>query len=250
MTPGESVQVAAGRAATPPTADDAKPELPGAGSLHRAEPCWRRTGSWGDGSCPDLRRQTHCRHCPVFAQAAAQVLDRPLPADYRRQWTTRVAAPRPVGTPADTAAVLFRIGGEWLALDAKLVLEVTGHRPMHSLPHLRRDVVVGLANVRGELVPCLALGRLMGLEQDLPVERLCAEHRYLLVLEGGGGRLAFPADEVQGVCRFSRRDLRPPPETVARARRVFTRGIFEWRDRAVGYLDGDAVWFHLERSLA
>jgi len=186
----------------------------------------------------------------VFAAAAAEVLDRPIPADYRRDWTSRVSVAAPSASPADTAVVLFRIGAEWLALDTGLVQEVTGSRPMHSLPHRHRDLVLGLANVRGELVPCLALGRLMGLEHDVPAERLRTAHRHLVVLESGQGRLAFPADEVAGVWRFSRREMRPLPGTVARARRVFTRGILEWRERAVGYLDSDAVLFHLERSLA
>src|SRR5258706_152676 len=28
--------------------------------------CWNRIGVRGDGSCPELARHVHCRHCPAF----------------------------------------------------------------------------------------------------------------------------------------------------------------------------------------
>ncbi len=45
----------------------------------------------GDGSCPELTEYIRCRNCPVFAAAARALLDRPLPADYAAEWSTRLA---------------------------------------------------------------------------------------------------------------------------------------------------------------
>ena len=44
--------------------------------------CWNKIGVRGDGSCPELERHAHCRNCPVYSAAAAQLLDAELPAGH------------------------------------------------------------------------------------------------------------------------------------------------------------------------
>ena len=46
---------------------------------------------------------------------------------------------------------------------------VPGSRPnrlIHSLPHRRQGIVLGLVNVRGELLICVSLARLLGIVPD------------------------------------------------------------------------------------
>ena len=47
--------------------------------------CWNQIGVEGDGSCADLEKFIHCRNCPVYANAGLQLLNRPLPPEYRRE---------------------------------------------------------------------------------------------------------------------------------------------------------------------
>jgi len=58
---------------------------------------------------------------------------------------------------------IFRIGKEWLSFaydDPQ-----RGRRTMiHSLPHQRQRIVVGLTNIRGEFVVCVSLGALLGID--------------------------------------------------------------------------------------
>jgi chemotaxis-related protein WspD len=151
--------------------------------------------------------------------------------------------------PANVSVTVFRLGPEWLAFDTRLLQEVTEQRPMHSVPHRRMGVVLGLVNVRGELLLCVSLARLLAVEQDLPRERLRKEYRRLVVVETDARRIAFPVDAVEGVHRFSRDEVQPAPATVAHAQRSFTRGVIRWRDHTIGWLDPAAVSFHLNRSL-
>ncbi len=47
--------------------------------------CWNRIGVEGNATCRELAKYIHCRNCPVYSAAGLQLLDRPLPADYRRE---------------------------------------------------------------------------------------------------------------------------------------------------------------------
>lgn len=230
--------------------------------------CWRRIGVGGDASCPELAQHIHCRNCPVYARAGTRLLNRPPPAGYRRHWAAHYARGEPSlartsRAARPSAAMLFRLGPEWLALDATLFQEVTEHRPMHSLPHRQMGVVFGLVNVRGELLLCVSLGRLLELQSNaerrtpngeigsaFPVLHSEFAGRRLLVISADTNRFAFPVDEVFGVHRFHLDALEAPPATVARAARSFTRGIFRWRQHTVGYLDSETLFHHLHHSLA
>lgn len=125
--------------------------------------CWNEIGVKGNGTCPELQKVIHCRNCPVYSKAGVQLLDRPLLPGYRRAWTEHFAQKRKLAAPARRSALLFRINAEWLALPTPAFQEVAERRPVHSLPHRRQGIVLGLVNVRGELLICVSLGRLLGL---------------------------------------------------------------------------------------
>jgi len=130
------------------------------------------------------------------------------------------------------------------------VSEIAERRVLHSLPHRRSGTVIGLVNVRGELLICASLGRLLGLEAPTRQKRLRAVFDRLLVADWDGQRFAFPVDEVHGVHRFHSADLREPPATVARSGFNCATGVFPWRKLTVGFLDPDALFASLNRNLA
>jgi len=234
--------------------------------------CWSEIGVQGDGSCPKLQEFIHCRNCPVYSNAGVQLLNRPLPPDYRQEWTEHFARKKKTAAPARISAVLFRIESEWLALPTPAFQEVAERRLIHSLPHRRSGLVLGLANVRGELLICVSLGRLLGLEKKRLAEgrqsvrqsgggllgpenqRTGAPRRglfeRLLVVNWEGSRLAFPVDEVHGILRFEAQELKEPPATVAKSNSSYTQGILHWQGRAVGFLNAGVLFPTLDRSLA
>jgi chemotaxis-related protein WspD len=233
--------------------------------------CWSEIGVQGDGSCPRLQEFIHCRNCPVYSNAGVQLLNRPLPPDYRREWTEHFARKKKTAAPARISAVLFRIESEWLALPTPAFQEVAERRLIHSLPHRRSGLVLGLANIRGELLICVSLSRLLGLEKKrLPGDGQSARQsgeglpgpekrgavaprrglfERLLVVNWEGSRLAFPVDEVHGILRFDSQELKEPPATVARSNVNYTQGILPWQGRAVGFLNAGALFPTLDRSL-
>ncbi len=212
--------------------------------------CWNKIGVSGDGSCGELAAVIHCRNCPVYSAAGARLLDRERPVDYQKYWTDYFARERKGVAPARLSAVVFRVGNEWLALSTGSFLEVTEPRPIHSLPHRGNGVVLGLTNVRGQLLVCLSLARLLGMERTLPPARRGPQNERLMVLDYQNSLVTFPVDDVHGVRRFHAEDLHPAPATVSRANPGVTRSILLWEDRKVGCLDEESLFAAINRSLA
>ena len=211
--------------------------------------CWSKIGVLGDASCPELQKYVRCRNCPVYSNAAVQFLDRPLRPEFRREWTEHFAKLKPLAAPARTSALVFRLHAEWFALPTQAFQEVAERRLVHSLPHRRQGVVLGVVNIRGELLICVSLDRLLGLEQTPPGQSLRRTCERILVANWNGNRLAFPADEVRGVHRFQMLELKEPPATLGKSNLSYTCGLLSWQGRTVGYLDAERLFSTLNRSL-
>src|SRR5580698_7304212 len=184
--------------------------------------CWNRIGTRGDGSCPKLAEHSRCLNCPVFELAAATLLDRPLgDADLAEAaYAARAALPNESAAREGDAgngkapdigvkpamlhsALVFRIADEWLALPTAALRQVDDVRPIHSLPHRRNRVVLGLVNIRGTLTVAASLGELLRLDRGAAPERGSRNsYARMLVAAHRGEPVAFPVDEVEGVLRF------------------------------------------------
>lgn len=224
--------------------------------------CWNRIGVEGNGTCRELAKYIHCRNCPVYSAAGLLLLDRPLPADYRRERAEHYAQQKTITRPARLSVVIFRLAGEWLALPTAAFQEVAENRAMHTLPHRRRGLALGLVNVRGELLVCASAARLLGLDTAVgsrggEIRTVAGDLRFpasgfhrLLVVSWDGQRVVFPVDEVQGIQRFHKDELQEAPATIAKSSLTYTDGVFVWRDRTVGLLNAEAFFSALNRSLA
>jgi chemotaxis-related protein WspD len=233
----------------------------------RIDDCWNRIGTRGDRSCPRLAEHSRCLNCPVFEDAAARLLDRPVGdaklalsaaarpnALSREPAATTLGAPAVVETTANSAAtqsaLVFRIAEEWLALPTAALRQVDDIRPIHSLPHRRNRIVLGLVNIRGALTVAASLGELLHLDRTVSGKYASSNgYARMLVAAHRGEPVAFPVDEVEGVVRFGASSLLPVPTTLAHASASHARGVLAWRDRTIGLLDTDRVFESLARSL-
>ena len=211
--------------------------------------CWNKIGVIGNGTCAELAKFIHCRNCPVYSTAGAHLLDRELPVAYRREWTEHFSAGKKQTATGKVSVVVFRIGAEWLALPTGVFHEVTEWRPIHSLPHRRQGIVLGLANVRGGLLVCVSLGCLLGLENEGSAAKAPNAHDRLVVAEWQGRLLAFPVNEVHGVHRYQPEELREVPATFSRGNPSFSRGVLNWMGASMGCLDEELLFATLNRSL-
>ena len=217
--------------------------------------CWNRIGNFGDKTCPELKQHIRCLNCEVFRAAAANLLNRESPEGYLDFWTERLARPIQAKLAGTRSIVIFRIGGEWLALPTEVFLDVVELRPIHSLPHRQDALVRGLTVVRGELLICISLPHLLGFEVSASAslnERQKGRRVYerMLVVGQKGERVVFSVNEVHVGVRYHPDDLKPVPATVAQSTAPYTAGLLNWENRSVGVLDEALVFYALGRQLA
>jgi len=213
--------------------------------------CWNRIGVRGDASCPELTQYVHCRNCPAYAAGAAALLDAEPPAGYVADRTAYFGEPVLVEGEETRAVTIFRVASEWLALPAPVVVEVANLLPVHSLPHRAGGVVLGLASVRGELLVCVSLGQVVGVEATAAPGQTARSRGYrrLLVIRRDGVRVVCPVDEVHGIHRFHPRELTAVPATVAKATVTYSTALLPWQGHSVGLLDDQLLFYTLKRSL-
>lgn len=208
--------------------------------------CWRRIGVAGDRSCPELARHVHCRNCGVYADAAQRNLQRPVEPAYREAWARELARPEPPPMPTDAAAMVFRIGAEWLAVPVALAATVAPPAPVHRLPHRGGGALLGVVNVGGRVLPAVSLAPLLGIATagvPAPLGRHAFER--LLVLDLKGRRIAVPVAEMHGILRYAAAAMRPPAATLGHIPSPLLAGVIADSAIEAGLLDGAL----LEREL-
>jgi chemotaxis-related protein WspD len=188
----------------------------------------------------------------VYSAGAMQVLDSEAPADDLGWRTYHFAQPLHLEELDTQSIVIFRVGSEWLALPALCVTEVANPLPVHTLPHRLSGVVLGLASVRGELLICVSIGHMLGVEASAGVDQKVRRpaHPRLLVIRHEQVRAVCPVDEVHGIHRFHPRELKEVPATVARATATYSKMLLPWQEHSVGLLDHELLFRSLKRSVA
>jgi chemotaxis-related protein WspD len=184
--------------------------------------------------------------------AAARLLNRETPEGYLDERTAIVAAEKRAVQAGTKSIVIFRLGSEWLALPTNVLQEVIELDRAHKIPHRTGGILKGLVNVRGELLLCVALGVMLGLERiperNRPGDQAAIER--LLVCNRDGNRLAFFVSEVHGVHLYHPRDLKDVPATLAGTASTYTVGLLHWKERTVGCLDDGLLFYAFGKGLA
>ena len=71
----------------------------------------------------------------------------------------------------------------------------------------------------------------------------------LVVVERESQVWAFDVDEVAGVSRFPLSELGNVPATVANSLARYSRGVFLWNEKAIGFLDDERLFEQLRRAV-
>lgn len=230
--------------------------------LHGVNDCWNHIGVDGDRSCVKLETVIHCRNCPVYSTAGRSLLDRVAPFDYLNEWTAVVAVPQEepsrafaeqvgfrIGRAVDTlSAIIFRLGDELFALPVQVLQEVTHPCVIHTLPHRSNDLLLGLVNIRGEILLCASLGHLLGLETatNPPSSHM---NLRMLVVGQKDSKWVFPVDEVHRIHRFHLNELKAVPVVVSQANETYTLAVIDWQNDKVNYLDAELLLDTLARRI-
>jgi chemotaxis-related protein WspD len=208
--------------------------------------CWSHIGVWGDSTCAELPRVSHCRNCEVYSAGGRRLFDRPVPGGYIESWTALLLEDKGTGEVKTVSHLVFRVGQVWLAFTATSLREITDSRIIRRVPHRPLEMLLGLVNVRGELHPCVSLHMLFGEETPKPAPRTAR----FFVARSASGDWVFPVDQVDGMSDVSEQQIEALPTTLLNAGAAYARGLFRQGDKTVAVIDDDVLFPALERRLA
>jgi purine-binding chemotaxis protein CheW len=132
--------------------------------------------------------------------------------------------------------VSFHIGGEEFGLDILRVQEIIRIQQLTRVPN-SPDFVDGVINLRGKVIPVVALRRRFGLE-DLAHDK----QTRIVVVEVKGTVLGFIVDSVSEVLRIPADTVEPPPRLgKGRTDREYVSGVGKLENRLLILLDIDRL---------
>lgn len=264
--------------AHPPSAPSDKPLQPPTSAVAATQPCWQQIGVWGDRSCETLAQVPHCYDCSTYRAAGEELLSRPLPEKYLQEQTAQTAAPPPsVQSGNAQAALIFRLGREWLALEARFCQQILSPIAAHRLPHRSNRTLLGLVNVRGQLLLKVSLFDILGLSATASGDRssgpphsdpdpvghhhpgsaliqcVSGSHRggdiktyaRMVVIGHGSEIWVFEAQELDGIHSIRRDQLEI---TAPGGRAACTSAVFPWRGQRVSFLDQQQLFEALKQQ--
>ncbi len=187
------------------------------------------------------------------------LLNRLPPAGYREQQTQRVATRWHKGDRTQLfSAMIFRLGREWLALPAGLCQQVLSPLPAHRLPHRSNSTLLGIINVRGQLLLKVSLFEILGVspqqaansersvdsktvDSKTDKESMKAYPRMLVIEkqseDGEVDSWVFDVDELHGIHAVAFSQLSPAAPGVSTVAHPCIRDVFAWQNQQVSFLD-------------
>ncbi|HEX7318799.1 MAG TPA: chemotaxis protein CheW [bacterium] len=126
--------------------------------------------------------------------------------------------------------IVFRVGEELIGIDIAKVREVTEVQVPVAVPRAP-DFLLGLVNVRGEVVPVLSLRKRLGFGGD-------ELGSVLLVVDHEGRVAGLKVDALLGTRKIVERNIRKDSELLStKKEKDFFLGVYETDEKPVLILD-------------
>ena len=125
----------------------------------------------------------------------------------------------------------FLVAGHYLGIDVLEVQEVLREQRLTPVP-LAPEVVEGMINLRGQIVPAIDLRRVLKLAPPDP-----GQDRFSVVARSPHGPVSLQVDEIGDVVDLDAAGFQAPPGNVDPAIGALLRGVYKLKDRLLLVLD-------------
>ncbi|MED5237967.1 MAG: chemotaxis protein CheW [Pseudomonadota bacterium] len=119
------------------------------------------------------------------------------------------------------------------------VQEVLANHQITDIP-LAPPGVMGLMNIRGRIVPAIALRKVLRLEQP-PRDDDDEDTIFNIIINHDGEQVGLMVDQIGDIITINPDDIEPPPETLKGAARRFMYGVFSVQGNLHLLLDLDTL---------
>ncbi len=138
--------------------------------------------------------------------------------------------------------VSFKIGDEEFGVDILKVQEINRMLEVTRVPNAP-EFVDGVINLRGKVIPIIALRRRFGMER-----KESDKNTRIVVVELNGKIVGFVVDAVSEVLRIPRSVTEPPPPIVAGIDADYITAVGKLEDRLLILLDLESVLSGVEKG--
>jgi purine-binding chemotaxis protein CheW len=149
-------------------------------------------------------------------------------------------APEPRITGQTVRVCLISLGGELFAVDLRNVqevFEVDRITPVPAMP----PALVGVANLRGSVVPIVDLRTVLGLPSDKSLP-------FTVVIRHGTRQVGVLVDRVPEIRTVRREELLPAPTGGSNAPKPFVSGVLRVEERMGGVVEVPTLLAYVETS--
>ncbi|MFT6339039.1 MAG: purine-binding chemotaxis protein CheW [Alcanivorax sp.] len=129
----------------------------------------------------------------------------------------------------------FSVAGKHYGVVVDNVQEVLANHQITDIP-LAPPGVLGLMNIRGRIVPAIALRKVLRLPGESD-----EEDTINIVINHGGEQVGLMVDCIGDIVSVQPEEIEPPPETLKGAPRKFMRGVFPVQGTLYLLLDLDTL---------
>lgn len=151
------------------------------------------------------------------------------PATQTQAGQEDAAAPEARSAPREI--VTFAIGDQSFCMEIEHVLEIRGWTKTTLLPHAP-DYVVGLMNLRGNVLPVIDLSLRLGLGKTEPTQR-----HVIIVAVVADRNVGFLVEAVSDIVTVQVESMKPTPDVASARTRAFIKGVYSLSDDLVRALD-------------
>ena len=127
--------------------------------------------------------------------------------------------------------VSFRVTGQDFCIDIGHVREIRGWSPTTVLPHAP-DFVIGVMNLRGNVIPVIDLSHRLGLGRTEPTQR-----HVIVITAYGSGTVGLLVEAVSDIMSVSCDELKQTPDVAASSAPAFVEGVFPVAESLIRVLD-------------
>ncbi|MBK3332495.1 purine-binding chemotaxis protein CheW [Persephonella atlantica] len=101
--------------------------------------------------------------------------------------------------------ITFYLNDELIGINIKDVIKITKNIEITPVPKTK-DYILGVMNLRGNIIPVVSLKRKFGLKGEDSLE-----NPFIVVVETDMGHIGITVDRVEGAININPEEIQPPP---------------------------------------
>lgn len=142
----------------------------------------------------------------------------------------------------DFKIVSFKLASEYYGIDIMYVKEILKAKKFTIIPN-SLNFVIGVFNLRGEIMPIIDLARMFHLEPENK-----SELKSIIIIKVENLLIGLAVDEINHVISLRKSEIQPPSPLLGTLNERYIEGVVELNDRLYVILDAEAIFSDKEKA--